>query len=104
MKYKYIRMLPLIAGLMLGAGNLVFADATFKVTDTPGYWFDAGNDIAGTRSLAIISPGETVHFIQKNGEPRDVESRHTVTSLIWPSTAGPTEKSTRRRRIPTIIM
>lgn len=104
MKYKYIRMLPLIAGLMLGAGNLAFADATFKVTDTPGYWFDIGNDIAGTRSLAIISPGETVHFIQKNGEPRDVESRHTVTSLIWPSTAGPTEKSTRRRRIPTIIM
>jgi hypothetical protein len=91
-KYKHIRMLPLIAGLMLGAGNLAFADATFKVTDTPGYWFDTGNDIAGTRSLAIISPGETVHFIQKNGEPRDVESRHTVTSLIWPSTAGPTEK------------
>ena len=88
-KYKCIRMLPLIAGLMLGAGNLAFADATFKVTDTPGYWFDTGADITetGSRSLAVISPGETVHFIQKNGEPRDVESRHTVTSLIWPSTA-----------------
>ena len=87
MKYKYIRMLPLIAGLMLGAGNLAFADATFKVTDIPGHWFDTGVDIAGTRSLAIITPGETVHFIQKNGEARDVESRHTVTSLIWPANA-----------------
>ena len=94
MKYKYIRMLPLVAGLMLGGGNLAFADATFKVTDTPGHWFDTGADITdtGSRSLAVISPGETVHFIQKNGELRDVESRHTVTSLIWPSTAGPSEK------------
>ncbi len=90
---KFIRVLPLVAGLMLGAGNLASAaDATFKVTDTPGYWFDTGNDIAGTRSLAIISPGDTVHFIQRNGEPRDVESKHTVTSLIWPAPALATEK------------
>lgn len=90
---KSIRILPLVAGLMLGAGNLAFAaDATFKVTDTPGYWFDTGNDIAGTRSLAIINPGDTVHFIQRNGEPRDVESKHTVTSLIWPAPALATEK------------
>jgi DNA-binding beta-propeller fold protein YncE len=90
---KSIRVLPLVAGLMLGAGNLAFAaDATFKVTDTPGYWFDTGTDIEGTRSLAIISPGDTVHFIQRNGEPRDVESKHTVTSLIWPAPALATEK------------
>jgi DNA-binding beta-propeller fold protein YncE len=90
---KSIRVLPLVAGLMLGAGNLAFAaEATFKVTDTPGYWFDTGNDIAGTRSLAIINPGDTVHFIQRNGEPRDVESKHTVTSLIWPAPALATEK------------
>lgn len=90
---KCVRVLPLITGLLLGAGNLAFAaDATFKITDTPGYWFDTGNNIAGTRSLAIISPGDTVHFIQKNGEPRDVESRHTVTSLIWPADARPNEK------------
>jgi len=91
-KYKFVRMLPLIAALILGAGNLAFADATFKITDIPGHWFDTGVDIAGTRSLAIIKPGETVHFIQKNGEARDVESRHTITSLIWPADAGPTEK------------
>ncbi len=96
MKFKYIRVLPLVAGLILGGGNLAFADATFKITDIPGHWFDTGVEVRddtdprnppGTRSLAIIQPGETVHFIQKNGEPRDVESRHTVTSLIWPSNA-----------------
>lgn len=90
MKYKYIRMLPLVAGLILATGNLAFADATFRLTDTPGHWFDTGADIPGvpgTRSLAIIKPGETVHFIQKDGAPNDVESKHTVTSLIWPSDA-----------------
>ncbi|HSL05654.1 MAG TPA: hypothetical protein VK901_19190, partial [Nitrospiraceae bacterium] len=83
MKYKYIRMLPLVAGLMLGAGNLAFADATFTVNDTPGYWFDMGKDITGTgsRSLAIIGKNEKVTFNQK------VESRHTVTSLVWPKNA-----------------
>ncbi|HSQ50966.1 MAG TPA: hypothetical protein VLL94_06825, partial [Nitrospiraceae bacterium] len=93
MKMKCIRVLPLIAGLVLGGGNLAFADdATFKITDIPGHWFDTGVDITGTRSLAIIKPGDTVHFIQKNGEPRDVESRHTVTSLIWPADARSNEK------------
>ncbi len=33
-----------------------------------------------------------MHFIQRNGEPRDVESKHTVTSLIWPAPALATEK------------
>ena len=90
---KYVRVLPLIAGLMLGTGNLAFADATFTVNDTPGYWFDSGTDIFGTRSLAIIKKGETVHFNQTvPGDPRNVESRHTVTSLIWPSNALDSEK------------
>lgn len=84
---RSIRALPIVAGLMLGAGNLAFADATFTVNDTPGHWFDTGTDIAGTRSLAIIAPGEKVFFNQTQGQPRDVESRHTVTSLIWPTGA-----------------
>lgn len=93
MKHKYIRMLPLVAGLMLGAGNLAYADATFTVNDTPGHWFDTGTDIAGTRSLAIIKKGETVYFNQTvSGDPRNVESKHTVTSLIWPSNAVDSEK------------
>ena len=79
---KYMRMVLLMAGLMVGATDLALA-ATVKFTlnDIPGRWFDAGVNIAGTRSLAIIAPGDTVLFNQY------VESRHTVTSLIWPSNA-----------------
>jgi len=68
------------------------ADVTFKVTDVPGHWFDTGVEIAGTRSLAIVTPDTTIHFQQNiNGVPV-AESRHTVTSLIWPSTAVAAEK------------
>jgi DNA-binding beta-propeller fold protein YncE len=76
-----------MAGLMIGARDLALADATFTVNDTPGHWFDTGVDIAGTRSLAVIAPGEKVTFNQTVGGPRDVESRHTVTSLVWPKNA-----------------
>jgi DNA-binding beta-propeller fold protein YncE len=87
-----IRTLALAAGLMLGAANLAYADATFTVNDTPGHWFDTGTTLpGGTRSLAIIKPGDTVHFTQTVG-PKAVESRHTVTSLIWPSNAAAGEK------------
>ncbi|MBX3302467.1 MAG: hypothetical protein KF693_09650 [Nitrospira sp.] len=84
---KCSRMLSLIGGLILGTTQLAFADVTFTVNDTPGHWFDAGPtwDLGGGRSLAIIKPGDTVHFNQTvPGDPRNVESRHTVTSLIWP--------------------
>jgi DNA-binding beta-propeller fold protein YncE len=95
-KHKYIRMLPLVVGLMLGAGSLASADeVTFKVTDIPGHWFDTGVTIpgTGTRSLAIVRPGTTINFKQKNDDGTFVaESRHTVTSLIWPSNALPAEQ------------
>lgn len=86
------RVVPLIAGLLLGMSQLVFADVTFTVNDTPGYWFDAGPtwNLGGTRSLAVIQSGETVHFTQTVG-PKAVESRHTVTALIWPSGSSPSE-------------
>jgi DNA-binding beta-propeller fold protein YncE len=95
------RMVPLIAGLILGTTPLAFADdrpgpaaVTFTVNDTPGHWFDAGPtwDLGGGRSLAIIKPGDIVHFNQSVGGPKDVESRHTVTSLIYPTGAGASEK------------
>lgn len=87
---KCSRMLPLVMGLMLGTAQLAFADVTFTVNDTPGRWFDTGTTLpGGTRSLAIIKKGETVHFNQTvAGDPRNVESKHTVTSLIWPTGAG----------------
>lgn len=83
---KTLRILLMAIGLLYGASDLAFAKGvTFKVNDVPGYWFDTGVDIAGTRSLAIIAPGDMVKFKQ------DVESRHTVTSLVWPSNAKPNE-------------
>jgi DNA-binding beta-propeller fold protein YncE len=89
---KYMRVVLLMAGLMIGAKGLAFAaDAKFNVTDVPGYWFDTGNKIAGTRSLAIIKPNEKVIFTQNGTNGRTSESLHTVTSLIWPSAAGPDE-------------
>jgi hypothetical protein len=84
-------VLPLAAGLLLGASQLAFATgATFVVNDTPGHWFDTGVDIGGTRSLAVVKPGDTVRFTQTIG-PKAVESRHTVTSLIWPAGSDPSE-------------
>ena len=73
------------------------AAATFDVTDESGHWFDTGTQVAGTRSLAIIKPGDKVAFLQTksqfgpNGQSR-VESFHTVTSLIWPADATPAER------------
>ncbi len=73
------------------------AAATFDVTDEAGHWFDTGTPVAGTRSLAIIKPGEKVRFLQTKslngpGGKSRVESFHTVTSLIWPSDATPAER------------
>ncbi|MEO6111407.1 MAG: copper oxidase, partial [Nitrospiraceae bacterium] len=84
---KYTRIALLAVGLLYGASDLASAaTVNFTVTDVPGRWFDTGVSIAGTRSLAIAAPGDTVTFHQV------VESKHTVTSLIWPSTALPSEK------------
>jgi DNA-binding beta-propeller fold protein YncE len=81
-------MVPLVMGLMLGMTQLAFAgEVKFKVNDTPGHWFDTGTTLpGGTRSLAIAKPGDTVKFEQV------VESRHTVTTLISPTGALPSER------------
>ncbi|CUS33697.1 Cupredoxin containing protein with WD40/YVTN repeat-like-containing domain [Candidatus Nitrospira nitrosa] len=78
------------------------AAVTFDVTDEAGHWFDLGeaNKVGGTRSLAIVKPGDKVAFLQTksihgpggaNG-PSRVESFHTVTSLIWPADATAAER------------
>ncbi len=87
---KYMRVVLLMAGLMLGARDLALAEqktVNFDVTDIPGYWFDTGKDIGGNggRSLAIINPGDKVTFTQNGASGRTSESVHTVTSLIWPT-------------------
>ena len=90
---KIGRILPLAAGLLLGATQLaVAANQTFVVNDTPGHWFDAGPawDLGGTRSLVVVNSGDTVFFTQTQG-PKTVESRHTVTALIWPAGSNASE-------------
>ena len=86
---KYMRVVLLMAGLMLGARDLALAaDVEFYVTDVPGRWFDTTPAAATGNSLAIVAPGTTIKFKQNNGNGTFVaEARHTVTSLLWPSTA-----------------
>jgi hypothetical protein len=84
---KSVRMMLLAIGLAFGASDFVSAAThNFNVTDVPGRWFDAGKSIAGTRSLHIAAPGDTIHFNQV------VESLHTVTSLVWPTAAAVGER------------
>lgn len=102
---KCSHMLPLIAGLVLGTANLALAanpndpsyahDVNFKVTDIPGHFFDRDgvpNEHPGTRSLAIVPIGTKVNFWQDIDDAKVAESKHTVTSLLWPSTAGQVER------------
>lgn len=91
---RSIRYVSLIAGLILGTGTLsVAADpVNFKITDIPGHFFDTGVDIGGTRSLAIVPPGTQINFVQDINGVKVAESKHTVTSLVWPSNASPSEK------------
>lgn len=61
---------------------------TFIMSDEPGGWFrsargDALSPVTHTKSLEIIPPGSSVHFIMS-----DTAGVHTVTSLLWPSEAG----------------
>ncbi len=102
---QHVRALPLIAGLIFGTVNLAFAlnptepiysnDVNFMVTDIPGHFFDRDgvpNSHAGTRSLAIVPQGTKVNFWQDVDGVKVAESKHTVTSLIWPSTAVVSER------------
>lgn len=89
---RYPRLLlaaGLMSGLLYGTNGFASDPVTFKVTDIPGHWFDTGVDIGnGNRSLAIVSPGTVINFKQDNGDGTfTAEARHTVTSLLWPSTA-----------------
>ena len=54
----------------------------FDLTDNPGSWFESSaGPIAGTKSLAIASPGTEVRF---SGRSHTV---HTMTSLVFPTGA-----------------
>jgi DNA-binding beta-propeller fold protein YncE len=68
-----------------GAGSSAAAVHSFQLTDNPGNWFDSGADIAGTRSLAIAAPGDTVSFTVASPDSQEL---HTATSLLWPTGAA----------------
>jgi hypothetical protein len=57
----------------------------FNLTDNPGNWMDTGLDIAGTHSLAVVSPGDTVSFTVATPASQEL---HTATSLLWPTGAA----------------
>lgn len=86
---KQCRHTLFAAGGLALAGSLFAAtlavaganEVNFALTDTPGRWFDTGVDIAGTRSLAVATPGVRVNF---SGDSHTV---HTRTSLIYPTGA-----------------
>lgn len=71
------------------------ATVDFRVTDIPGHFFDLDgmtNPNKATRSLAIVPPGAKINFWQDLNGVKVAESKHTVTSLIWPSTAATGER------------
>lgn len=60
---------------------------TFEISDEPGSWFrsaraDALAPITKTRSLEVMSPGSSAHFVMS-----DTNAVHTITTLLWPSEA-----------------
>src|SRR5215217_2636654 len=64
-----------------GASNVKMID----LTDNPGNWFDTGQSIAGTRSLAVVQSGTTVRF---NVAKPAAMTVHTASSLLFPTGAS----------------
>ena len=57
---------------------------TFQLTDNPGNWFDTGTSIAGTRSLVVARPGDTIRF----NVGAETNTVHTASSLLYPTGAA----------------
>src|SRR5215213_5520339 len=88
LKLSNVAIAVLVAGTIVSSLSWITVGADgnnrvdFSLTDTPGRWFDTGVDIAGTRSLAVATPGVRVNF---SGHSNTV---HTRTSLLFPSGAA----------------
>ena len=71
---------------LLAASTVTRADdnrVRFELNDQPGRWFkSSAGAIAGTRSLAVLTPGARVEF---TGQSHTV---HTMTSLLFPTGAA----------------
>ena len=68
---KKRRILLALLSILVGwGGGMAYAGTTtFDVTDESGRWFDTGVDIFGTRSLAIVAPGDKIEFLQSRSWP-----------------------------------
>jgi DNA-binding beta-propeller fold protein YncE len=80
-----LSMLVLFAGFSTGVVQVwAQTQVTFDLTDQPGSWFkNTAGGISGTESLAIVSPGSTIHFTGSG-----THTIHTETSLLWPTGAA----------------
>ena len=61
-------------------------DTTFKLTDTPGAWFDSGLQLFGGKSLSVMEllPGVKNHVKFIVGPDTGTQTGHSATSLIRP--------------------
>lgn len=75
-------------GAIFGNNSDVPGLVTFEISDEPGSWFRSARAdtifsiTESTKSLEIIPPGSSVHFIMN-----DTNAVHTMTTLLWPSDA-----------------
>ena len=61
-------------------------DTTFKLTDTPGSWFDSGTQLFGGKSLSVMEllPGVKNKVTFVVGPETGTQTAHSATSLIRP--------------------
>lgn len=77
-----VMVVTLMTGAFVASALASGNEVKFSLTDNPGRWLDTGTDLAGTRSLAVATPGARVNFA---GQSNTV---HTRTSLIFPESAA----------------
>ena len=79
-------MVLLVAG-GIGVGRATSDVVQFEATDDPGSWFKCVGGVgcvpAGTNSLAVIKPGDTVRITLG----AQTDTSHTFTSLVYPKGA-----------------
>ncbi|MDH5479894.1 MAG: multicopper oxidase domain-containing protein [Nitrosomonas sp.] len=73
--------------ILLGDASKGPGLVTFEISDEPGHWFrstrgDALAPITITKSLEVMRPGSSAHFVMS-----DTNAVHTITTLLWPSGA-----------------
>src|SRR5262249_26706959 len=80
-----LAMTPGSRDSIVAASSSTAAVHDVHLTDNPGNWFDTGVNIAGTRSLLVVPPGDTINFIIQKPPTQTV---HTVSTLAFPTGAA----------------